>query len=121
PRISNLDEFQPLNAVPGLRLRWARDPRTVGGADLLILPGSKHVAEDLRWLEATGLADAIRRHAQADKPLLAICGGLQMLGVALLDPHGVEGGGMGLGLWPLNTRYDADKIQRRTRCTLRGM
>src|SRR5258706_3819479 len=121
PRISNLDEFQPLNAVPAVRLRWARDTRTVDGADLLILPGSKHVAEDMRWLEATGLADAIRRHAQVDKPLLAICGGLQMLGDALLDPQGVEGSGGGLGLWPLSTRYDADKVQRRASHTLRGV
>lgn len=121
PRVSNLDEFQPLKAVPGVRLHWARDPQTMDGADLLILPGSKHVAEDLRWLEATGLAAAIRRHARADKPLLAICGGLQMLGHDLLDPQGVEGGGTGLGLLPLDTRYDADKIQRRASHTLRGV
>ena len=121
PRVSNLDEFQPLKAVPGVRLHWARDPQTMDGADLLILPGSKHVAEDLRWLEATGLAAAIRRHATADKPLLAICGGLQMLGHDLLDPQGVESGGTGLGLLPLDTRYDADKIQRRASHTLRGV
>ena len=121
PRISNLDEFQSLKAVPGMRSRWARDAQTVGGADLLILPGSKHVAEDLRWLESTGLAAAIRRHARADKPLLAICGGLQMLGSALLDPQGVEGSGPGLGLWPLSTCYDADKIHRRANHTLRGV
>ena len=121
PRISNLDEFQPLNAVPGGRLRWARDPKTVDGADLLILPGSKHVAEDLRWLEATGLAAAIRRHVLADKPLLAICGGLQMLGHDLLDPQGVEGSGTGLGLLPWVTRYDTEKIHRRTRHALRGV
>lgn len=121
PRISNLDEFQPLNAVPSVRLRWARDPKTVDGADLLILPGSKHVAEDLRWLEASGLAAAIRRHVMADKPLLAICGGLQMLGHDLIDPQGVEGGGTGLGVLPLVTRYDADKIQRRASHTLRGV
>ena len=121
PRLSNLDEFQPLNTLPGVQLRWARDPQTVASADLLILPGSKHVAEDLRWLEATGMAAAIRRHAQADKPLLAICGGLQMLGIDLLDPDGVEGSGAALGLWPMRTRYDAEKIQRRARHTLHGV
>ncbi|MBC7730903.1 MAG: cobyric acid synthase [Bacteriovorax sp.] len=120
PRISNLDEFQPLSTLPGVHLRWARDPRTVDSADLLILPGSKHVPEDLQWLKSTGMADAVRRHAQADKPLLAICGGLQMLGHDLLDPQGVEGSGTGLGLLPLSTRYDAEKIQRRARHALRG-
>jgi adenosylcobyric acid synthase len=121
PRISNLDEFQPLKAVPGLQLRWARDPRTLAGADLVILPGSKHVAEDLRWLHDSGVGEAVRRHAQADRPLLAICGGLQMLGLAVSDPHGVEGSGAGLGLWPLHTRYDVDKIQRRATHTLQGV
>ena len=121
PRLSNLDEFQPLSTLPGVQLRWARDPKTVASADLLILPGSKQVAEDLRWLEATGMAAAIRQHALADKPLLAICGGLQMLGVDLLDPDGVEGSGAALGLWPMRTRYDAEKIQRRARHTLHGV
>ena len=121
PRISNLDEFQPLKAVPGVHLCWARDARAIDCADLLILPGSKHVAEDLRWLETPGLTSSIRRHVQGGKPLLAICGGLQMLGDALLDPQGVEGSGAGLGLWPLVTRYDAFKIQRRASLTLRGL
>lgn len=121
PRISNLDEFQPLKAVPGLQLRWARDPRTVAGADLLILPGSKHVAEDLRWLHASGVGDAVRQHAQAGRPLLAICGGLQMLGTMLDDPHQVEGSGPGLGLWPLHTCYGVDKIQRRAQHRLQGV
>lgn len=121
PRISNLDEFQPLKAVPGLQLRWARDPRTLAGADLVILPGSKHVAEDLRWLHDSGLGEAVCCHAQAGRPLLAICGGLQMLGAQVRDPQGVEGSGVGLGLWPLDTAYDADKIQRRASQALRGV
>jgi adenosylcobyric acid synthase len=31
PRISNLDEFQPLKNVPGLRLQWVRSPADVAG------------------------------------------------------------------------------------------
>lgn len=121
PRISNIDEFQPLDAIPGIRLRWARDAATVADAHLLILPGSKHVAEDLRWLQTSGLGEAIRRRVGRGKPLLAICGGLQMLGNAVRDPHGVEGSGTGLGLWPVTTHYDADKIQRRASHVLRGV
>jgi adenosylcobyric acid synthase len=120
PRISNLDEFAPLSAVPGMCLHWARDPRAVEGAELLILPGSKHVADDLRWLHDSGMAAAVRRHAAADKPLLAVCGGLQMLGHDVRDPHGVEGAGQGLGLMPWSTQFEPDKIQRRSTHTLRG-
>ncbi|MDE2455775.1 MAG: cobyric acid synthase [Burkholderiales bacterium] len=120
PRISNLDEFQPLVGLPGVQLVWAREPGAADAADWLILPGSKHVAEDLRWLRQTGLDAAIGRHVRSAKPLLAICGGLQMLGRELQDPQGVEGSGKGLGLLALATRYDAAKIQRRARLQLRG-
>jgi adenosylcobyric acid synthase len=112
PRISNLDEFTPLLRVPGVSLSWARQAQTIAGADLLILPGSKQVAEDLAWLRHTGLAAAIARHVRAGKPTLAICGGLQMLGEDLRDPLGVEGAAEGLGLLPLSTEFQARKRYR---------
>ncbi len=113
PRISNLDEFAPLRRVSDVSLSWARDAQTIDSADVLILPGSKHVAEDLRWLRQTGLNAAIARHVEANKPTLAICGGLQMLGYGIADPHGVEGTAEGLGLLPLVTEFQATKRYRR--------
>ena len=115
PRISNLDEFAPLRCLPGVTVRWARRGDTIAGADLLILPGSKHVAGDLQWLRETGLDDAVRRHISAGKPTLAICGGLQMLGRAVLDPHRVEGEGEGLDVLPYTTTYPARKQTLRRR------
>jgi adenosylcobyric acid synthase len=117
PRISNLDEFAPLRRLPGVSVRWARRPDTVRTSDVLILPGSKHVAADLAWLRATGLDAAIGAHVAAGKPVLAICGGLQLLGHQLLDPHGVEGAGEGLRLLPYTTTYAAQKQTVRRRCT----
>ncbi len=111
PYISNLDEFAPLSKVPGLSLSWARRPQTIASADLLVLPGSKNVAGDLAWLRQRGLDTAIAAHLSADKPTLAICGGLQILGSEIRDPHGVEGQGVGLGLLPYATEY-----QRLKRC-----
>jgi adenosylcobyric acid synthase len=58
PRISNLDEFQPLKNVPGVRLKWVRSPAELMGADWVILPGSKHTSGDLAWLRAQGLDQA---------------------------------------------------------------
>ena len=40
--------------------------------DLVVLPGSKATVSDLAWLRETGLADAVRAHATAGKPLLGI-------------------------------------------------
>ncbi|HQD47652.1 cobyric acid synthase, partial [Ottowia sp.] len=80
PRISNLDEFQPLKNVPGVTLTWARTPAALHGADTVILPGSKATAADLAWLRAQGLDAAIAQHAARGGRVLGICGGLQMLG-----------------------------------------
>ena len=117
PRISNLDEFQPLKNIPGLRLQWVRSPADLVGLkpiDWLILPGSKHTSGDLAWLRAQGLDTAIAQHAQQGGAVLGICGGLQMLGEALIDPHGIDGNAPGLGLLPLVTVFETNKIVRHT-------
>jgi adenosylcobyric acid synthase len=114
PRISNLDEFQPLNQVPGVRLKWARGPADLTGADWVILPGSKHTSSDLAWLRAQGLDRAIAAHAAQGGAVLGICGGLQMLGEALIDPHGIDGNAPGLGLLPLVTLFAPAKTVQRT-------
>jgi adenosylcobyric acid synthase len=115
PRISNLDEFQPLKNVPGVRLKWVRSPSELIGLaqfDWIILPGSKNTSADLDWLRAQGLDQAIAAHAGRGGLVLGICGGLQMLGEALVDPHGIDGNGPGLGLLPLVTRFDEAKTVR---------
>lgn len=118
PRISNLDEFQPLKNVPGIRLLWARSPADLAGlqtSDWVILPGSKHTSSDLAWLRAQGLDAAIAKHAEQGGAVLGICGGLQMLGEALIDTHGIDGNAAGLGLLPVVTQFAADKTVQRTR------
>ena len=115
PRISNLDEFQPLRRLAGVDLRWVRAPEDLRGADWVILPGSKHTSSDLAWLRARGLDAAIAAHAAAGRRVLGICGGLQMLGEALVDPHGIDGNAPGLGLLPLVTVFEPRKTVRRTR------
>ncbi len=121
PRISNLDEFQPLKNVPGVRLQWVRSPSELAGlamTDWIILPGSKNTSGDLAWLRQQGLDAAIAHHAGQGGAVLGICGGLQMLGEALIDPHGVEhtylSNAPGLGLLPLVTVFEADKTVQHT-------
>jgi adenosylcobyric acid synthase len=118
PRISNLDEFQPLRNLPGVRLVWARSPSDLDGADWVVLPGSKHTTADLAWLRAQGLDLAVARHAGQGGAVLGICGGLQMLGEALIDLHAVDdplgGNAPGLGLLPLVTVFEPEKLLRPT-------
>jgi adenosylcobyric acid synthase len=121
PRISNLDEFQPLKNIPGVRLQWVRSPVELAGLnpglDWLILPGSKHTSGDLAWLRAQGLDAAVAAFAGQGGAVLGICGGLQMLGEALIDPHGIDGNAPGLGLLPLVTVFEVDKTVRHTQAS----
>ncbi|MFG5777921.1 cobyric acid synthase [Comamonas sp. J-3] len=114
PRISNLDEFQPLLQVPGVRVVWARSPAQIADADWVILPGSKATAADLAWMRSQALDAAVVAHANAGKRVLGICGGLQILGEALIDLHGVDGNAAGLGLLPLATLFAAEKTVQPT-------
>ncbi len=126
PRISNLDEFQPLRNVPGVHLRWVRNIHQLADlapTDWIILPGSKHTSSDLAWLRARGLDAAVSRHAGRGGPVLGICGGLQMLGEALIDTDQIDGNAPGLGLLPLVTVFAPDKLVQHTVSTftdLRG-
>jgi adenosylcobyric acid synthase len=113
PAASNLDEMKPLEQVAELRFR--RRAGELREADLLVLPGSKHVAADLRWLRESGFEQALHDQLANGTRLLGICGGMQMLGEELLDPAGVDGEANGLGLLPLTTTFAAEKLTRRTR------
>jgi adenosylcobyric acid synthase len=116
PRIANHDDVDPLEHEPGVFVRFVEHPEDLHGADLVILPGSKSTVSDLAWLRAAGLAAILETRARAGEPVLGICGGCQMLGEAILDPHGVESAEPrvpGLALLPLRTRYARDKLTAR--------
>lgn len=114
PAISNFDEFDALVHEPGVTLRWVQHPNELQDIAALILPGSKSVATDLSWLDRTGLAARIQALAQQGVPILGVCGGFQMLGREVRDPHGVERGGTipGLGLLEVETELATAKITR---------
>jgi len=111
PFASNLDEFKALEQVA--RVRWARRPADLDGTELVILPGSKHVASDLVWLRSMGLDRAIAARTRDGGRVLGVCGGLQMLGRRLHDPEGIDGTGEGLGLLAVETTFEPEKIIRR--------
>ena len=87
PRISNYTDFDPLEQEPDVSLNYLDSPDQLAGLDLLILPGTKSTIADLRFLDESGLAEAIKRYTG---PVVGICGGYQMLGRRVCDPDGVE-------------------------------
>jgi adenosylcobyric acid synthase len=113
PRISNYDDVLPLEHEPKVVVRFVETAEAAAGADLVILPGSKNTVLDLSWLRSTGIADVVAQRAENGEPVLGICGGCQMLGETIEDPHGVESGEprvRGLGLLPLRTRFGREKV-----------
>ncbi len=112
PHISNFDDFDPLRDEPGVSLRFVSYADELGHPDLLILPGSKTTIADLSWLRERGLADRIGELARDEMPVLGICGGYQMLGDTIRDPHGAESElpeVAGLGLLPVTTIFAPTK------------
>lgn len=125
PRISNFTDFNPLQAVEGVSLRYVETPSELGKPDLIILPGTKNTMEDLLWLRQNGLEAAVKKYAAAGGAVLGICGGYQMLGEMLSDPEGVEHGGelAGMGLLPVCTVFAPQKTRTRAEgrfCALSG-
>jgi len=117
PHISNFTDLEPLLAEPDVHLRVVRDAAGLGRPAAVILPGSKNVIHDLAWLQESGLAAVIVALAAAGVEVLGICGGYQMLGREIGDPHGIEAAAAGtrvagLALLDLTTELAADKFLR---------
>ncbi len=112
--MSNFTDLDALSAEPGVRVRFTRSPADVERADLVVIPGTKATVEDLAGLDGTGIGQALRARAAAGAPILGVCGGYQMLGTTIED--GVEsraGVVEGLGLLPVSTVFEAEKLLRR--------
>jgi len=118
PRISNHTDFDPLRLHPQVQLTFVGPGQAIPPSDLIILPGSKSVRADLARLREQGWDAAITRHLRYGGKLLGICGGLQMLGRQIHDPHGLEGAAgssEGLGLLDFETVLEPEKQLRNVR------
>ena len=125
PHMANFTDFDALAVEPSISLAFTEEPEELAASDLVILPGTKQTLDDLRWLEQRGFAEAIERRADIGVPIVGICGGFQMLGLSIEDPHGVENQGkpcsrMALSLLPIRTVFRAEKTVRRVQGRLRG-
>lgn len=112
PHISNFTDGDALAGEPDVSIYRARTPDELAGADVILLPGSKNTLADFDWLQATGMADAVIAAAVHGVEIVGICGGFQMLGATIADPHGLESdrdSAHGLGLLPVHTTMGRGK------------
>lgn len=113
PHISNYTDFDPLRREPDVQLSYIQRPEEVDGLDLVIIPGSKNTIDDLLFLKKTGFGKAINKHYNSGGHVVGICGGYQILGQKVSDPHCVEtegGSEEGLGLLPVETVLLKEKV-----------
>jgi len=113
PSFSNFTDFDALRHEPSVSLRFCREPLQLALADLIILPGSKQTVEDLLWMRHQDMDSCVVAHA-AQGLVVGICGGMQMLGTAIVDPLAMEHGGQAdaLGLLPFTTHMNPNKVTR---------
>jgi adenosylcobyric acid synthase len=112
PHIANHTDFDALRLHPDVDFRFVRIDEPIPPADLVILPGSKNVRGDLAHLKAHGWDTYIAKHLRYGGKLLGICGGFQMLGQQIHDPHGIEGeagSSAGFGCLEMQTTLELEK------------
>ena len=118
PHISNFTDVEPLRIEPDVHLRTVRRIQDLGHPDAIILPGSKNVIGDLTFLRAVGLDRTLEQLAAEGRcEIVGICGGYQILGRSISDPHGIESPGTeldGLDLLPIDTVLEPDKTLTRS-------
>jgi adenosylcobyric acid synthase len=123
PRIANFDDFDPLSAEPGVRVRYVDHAKQIGNPDVIIIPGTKSTINDLAWLRSTGLADAIQCHSENGGAVVGICGGYQMLGDRIDDPQHIESkddSAPGLSLLPIKTVFVGEKATHQASARVRS-
>lgn len=91
PHISNHTDFDALRLHPQVDFKFVKINEAIPAADLIILPGSKNVRGDLEHLRANGWRQALTKHLRYGGKVLGICGGFQMMGQLIHDPHALEG------------------------------
>lgn len=112
-RIANFDDLDPLAAEPNVHVDIIQAGRPIPAqADVILIPGTKSTIADLAYLREQGWDIDILAHARRGGSVIGICGGYQMLGRTIDDPHGSDGTigvTKGLGLLDVTTVMAQEK------------
>lgn len=122
-RIANFTDFNLLQQFEPVSLRYVDKVSALKQPDMIILPGTKNTMGDLKWMKENGLYDAVIAAKSRGAVIFGICGGYQMLGTSIRDPHCTEAGGEmeGLGLLPIETVFTKEKTRTRVKGTLKDL
>jgi adenosylcobyric acid synthase len=110
--ISNFTDFDPFSGECDAEILYSAHASDIENADLVIIPGTKNTVKDLLFLQERGLDASIRNAYVKGKMIIGMCGGYQMLGRKIFDPHGIESGLPeigGMGLLDIVTHFGKEK------------
>lgn len=115
PKLSNFTDFDVFGQYEGVSVRYVSRSGDLGMPDLIIIPGTKSTIADMKWMRESGLEAAVKQRLSRGVPVFGICGGYQMMGSVISDPHGSEGGGSiaGMGIFDTSTVFSEEKRQVR--------
>jgi adenosylcobyric acid synthase len=111
-KMSNYTDFDALSHYPDLSVNFSLDKEVIKLADIIIIPGSKNTIQDLLKLRELGIDKTIIEESKKGKIIIGICGGYQILGNQILDPHMIESKAKvidGLGLLNITTTMELKK------------
>ena len=118
PHLSNYTDFDPLECDPRFHLEYFVSPDKIENYDAVIIPGSKNVFFDYQFLSDRGFKDRLEGYYAGGGRIVGICGGLQMMGESISDPHGVESDKMKidtLGIIPAASILERKKVTERVK------
>ncbi|BCZ47691.1 cobyric acid synthase [Clostridium gelidum] len=116
--MSNFTDFNMIERMQGVTVRYVTNPNELKNPNLIIIPGTKNTIDDLRYIKENKLFDKIKELKESGTPIFGICGGYQMLGSFVLDKLGVEGNISqedGFGFLDIKTRFNETKITKQTK------
>lgn len=118
PHMSNFTDFNSLNRVQGINIRYIKTKKDMKNPHIIIIPGTKNTIADLRWLKESGLFEEIKELKDKGTIIFGICGGYQILGNKISDPLGLEEGENeeeeGFGFLDINTIFNKEKTTKQT-------
>lgn len=123
PHVSNFTDFDALEIQPDVNVRYVMRGESIGNPDLLIIPGSKNTIEDLMYLKNAGLDEQLVRLYRRGGRIAGICGGYQILGKTIKDPHATESAIEqinGIGLLDVETIFETIKTTTQVEAVTEG-
>ena len=121
PHMSNFTDFNSLNMLKGVSVRYVSEVSELGEPNLILIPGTKNTIQSLKFLKESGLFEEIKKQKENGTLIFGICGGYQMLGKKIKDPLRIEGENEeedGFGFLDMETIFNKDKTTKHSEGTI---